>query len=69
MAGNLFGTFIINELIKSYSNAGEKYDFQFFIIEERIKRKEKLKQYGKHNNNIFIVNIENRYNSLISLLN
>lgn len=41
MAGNLFETFIINELIKSYSNAGEKYDFSIFYYRGKDKKEKK----------------------------
>lgn len=46
MAGNLFETFIINELIKSYSNAGEKYDFSIFYYRGKDKKKRKIKTDG-----------------------
>lgn len=46
MAGNLFETFIINELIKSFSNAGEKYDFSVFYYRGKDKKKTRIKTDG-----------------------
>lgn len=46
MAGNLFETFIINELIKSFSNAGEKYDFSVFYYRGKDKKKRRIKTDG-----------------------
>ncbi len=47
MAGNLFETFIVNELIKSYSNAGEKYDFSIFYYRGRDKKKRRVRVDGQ----------------------
>lgn len=46
MAGNLFETFVINELIKSFSNAGEKYDFSIFYYKGKDKKKRRIKTDG-----------------------
>lgn len=46
MAGNLFETFVINELIKSFSNAGEKYDFSIFYYRGKDRKKKKIKTDG-----------------------
>ena len=46
MAGHLFETFVINELIKSFSNAGEKYDFSIFYYKGKDKKKKKIKTDG-----------------------
>lgn len=46
MAGNLFETFVINELIKSFSNAGEKYDFSIFYYRGKDKKKKRIKTDG-----------------------
>ncbi len=43
MAGNLFETFVVNEIIKSYANAGEKYDFSIFYYRGKDKRKKRIK--------------------------
>lgn len=42
MAGNLFETFVVNEIIKSFSNAGKNYDFSIFYYRGKDKKK-KLK--------------------------
>ena len=42
MAGALFETFIVNELIKSFSNAGERYDFSVFYYQGKDKKKRKI---------------------------
>lgn len=47
MAGNLFETFVINELIKSFSNAGEKYDFSIFYYRGKDKKKKRIKTDGE----------------------
>lgn len=47
MSGNLFETFVINEIIKSFSNAGEKYDFSIFYYRGKDKKKKKIKLDGK----------------------
>ncbi len=46
MAGSLFETFLINELIKSFSNAGEKYDFSVFYYRGKDKKKRRIKTDG-----------------------
>ncbi len=46
MAGALFETFVINELIKSFSNAGEKYDFSIFYYRGKDKKKRRIKTDG-----------------------
>ncbi len=46
MAGNLFETFVVNELIKSFSNAGEKYDFSIFYYRGKDKKKRRIKTDG-----------------------
>ena len=46
MAGNLFETFVVNELIKSFSNAGEKYDFSVFYYRGKDKKKKRIKTDG-----------------------
>lgn len=46
MAGHLFETFVVNELIKSFSNAGEKYDFSIFYYKGKDKKKKKIKTDG-----------------------
>ena len=46
MAGNLFETFVINELIKSFSNAGEKYNFSIFFYRGKDKKKKRIKTDG-----------------------
>ncbi len=46
MAGNLFETFVVNELIKSFSNAGEKYDFSIFYYRGKDKKKKRIKTDG-----------------------
>lgn len=43
MAGNLFETFVVNEIIKSFSNAGEKYDFSIFYYRGKDKKKKRIK--------------------------
>lgn len=39
MAGNLFETFVVNEIIKSFSNAGKNYDFSIFYYRGKDKKK------------------------------
>lgn len=46
MARNLFETFVVNELIKSFSNAGEKYDFSIFYYRGKDKKKKRIKTDG-----------------------
>ena len=46
MSGALFETFVVNELIKSFSNAGEKYDFSIFYYRGRDKTKRRIKTDG-----------------------
>ena len=46
MAGRLFETFVINEIIKSFSNAGEKYDFSIFYYRGKDKKKRRIKTDG-----------------------
>jgi len=46
MAGSLFETFVVNELIKSFSNAGEKYDFSVFYYRGKDKKKKRIKVDG-----------------------
>lgn len=46
MAGSLFETFVVNELIKSFSNAGEKYDFSLFYYRGKDKKKRRVKVDG-----------------------
>lgn len=47
MAGNLFETFVINELIKTFSNAGEKYDFSIFYYRGKDKKKKRIRIDGE----------------------
>ena len=61
MAGNLFETFVINELIKSFSNAGEKYDFSIFYY----KRKDKIKKRIKTDNGIVVEEEEGEIDFII----
>ena len=42
MAGSLFETFVVNELIKSFSNAGKKYDFSIFYYHGKDKKRIKI---------------------------
>ncbi|MBE6134396.1 MAG: ATP-binding protein [Erysipelotrichaceae bacterium] len=42
MSGALFETFVINEIIKSYSNAGIKYDFSVFYYRGKDKKRIKI---------------------------
>lgn len=39
MAGNLFETFVVNEIIKSFSNDGKNYDFSIFYYRGKDKKK------------------------------
>ncbi len=39
MAGNIFETFVINEILKSYSNEGLEYDFNVFYYNGKDKKK------------------------------
>lgn len=41
MSGALYETFVVNELIKSFSNAGEKYDFSIYYYRGKDKKKKK----------------------------
>lgn len=41
MAGAMFETFVINEILKSYSNEGLEYDFNVFYYNGRDKKKRK----------------------------
>ena len=42
MAGAMFETFVINEILKSYSNEGLDYDFDVFLYNGRDKKKRKV---------------------------
>ncbi len=42
MAGAMFETFVINEILKSYSNEGLDYDFDVFFYAGRDKKKRKV---------------------------
>lgn len=42
MAGAIFETFVINEILKSYSNEGLDYDFDVFFYNGRDKKKRKV---------------------------
>lgn len=42
MAGAMFETFVINEILKSYSNEGLDYDFDVFYYNGRDKKKRKV---------------------------
>lgn len=42
MAGPMFETFVINEILKSYSNEGLDYDFDVFYYNGRDKKKKKV---------------------------
>ena len=42
MAGTMFETFVINEILKSYSNEGLDYDFDVFFYNGRDKKKRKV---------------------------
>lgn len=42
MAGAIFETFVINEILKSYSNEGLDYDFDVFYYNGRDKKKRKV---------------------------
>jgi hypothetical protein len=39
MAGAMFETFVINEILKSYSNEGLDYDFDVFYYNGKDKKK------------------------------
>lgn len=41
MAGALFETFVVNEILKSYSNEGTEYDFNVFYYNGKDKKKRK----------------------------
>ena len=41
MSGALYETFVVNELIKSFSNAGEKYDFSIYYYRGKDKKKKR----------------------------
>ena len=41
MAGSMFETFVVNEVIKSYSNEGMDYDFSLFYYNGRDRRKQR----------------------------
>ena len=41
MAGAIFETFVINEILKSYSNEGLDYDFDVFFYNGKDKKKRK----------------------------
>lgn len=41
MAGAMFETFVINEILKSYSNEGLEYDFQVYYYNGKDRRKKK----------------------------
>lgn len=41
MAGAMFETFVINEILKSYSNEGLEYDFHVFYYNGKDKKKKK----------------------------
>ncbi len=45
MAGAMFETFVINEILKSYSNEGLEYDFNVFYYNGKDKKK--IKENGK----------------------
>ncbi len=47
MAGSLFETFVVNEIIKTFANAGEKYDFSIFYYRGKDKKKKKIKLNGE----------------------
>lgn len=47
MAGSLFETFIVNEIIKTFANAGEKYDFSIFYYRGKDKKRKKIKLNGE----------------------
>ena len=42
MAGAMFETFIVNEILKSYSNEGLDYDFDVFFYNGKDKKKQKI---------------------------
>ena len=42
MAGAIFETFVINEILKSYSNEGLDYDFDVFFYNGKDKKKQKV---------------------------
>ena len=41
MAGAMYETFVINEILKSYSNEGMEYDFNVFYYNGKDKKKRK----------------------------
>lgn len=41
MAGTMFETFVINEILKSYSNEGLEYDFNVFYYNNKDKKRKK----------------------------
>ncbi len=47
MAGSLFETFVVNEIIKTFTNAGEKYDFSIFYYRGKDKKRKKIKLNGE----------------------
>lgn len=46
MSGALFETFVVNEIIKTYSNAGKSYDFSLFYYRGKDKIRKKIEIDG-----------------------
>jgi len=49
MSGQLFETFIVNEIIKSFSNSGMNYDFSLFYYRGKDKIRRIIKDNGEKN--------------------
>ena len=45
MAGEIFETFVVNEILKSYSNEGAEYDFSVYYYNGRDRKK--IKKNGE----------------------
>lgn len=61
MAGNLFETFVVNEIIKSFSNDGKNYDFSIFYY----RGKDKKKKIKVNNNEVIEEEIEGEIDLII----
>lgn len=61
MAGNLFETFVVNEIIKSFSNDGKNYDFSIFYY----RGKDKKKKIKVNNNDVIEEEIEGEIDLII----
>ncbi len=60
-SGALFETFVVNELIKSFANAGEKYDFSIFYYRGKDKKKKRININGE----TFIEEVEGEIDFII----